>query len=498
MLTNAAGSLRPEVGPGTPDGDLRPHQPHRPQPADRPQRRGDRAALPEPGRRLRPRRCSPSCARAPASSDIDLAEGVYLAVSGPSFETPAEIRAFRTHGRRRGRHVDRPRDDPRPPRGDARGRRLRHLQPRRRAVRRAAEPRADPEGRRARRRRPRAGCSRTSSGRLRHDASSPRRSSAASATARRSSAEEIEWLVARHHRRLGERRAGRGAGDGDRHQRHGRRRARRADRRHDALGRGPAVGPRPPGARQALDRRRRRQGLAPARADRRGLRRRGADDLRPRPGPHRRHARQARRHPRLRHDARPRALRRHRARGGLRDHRPDGRPRAGRPAPLRHPRRHGHRRVDPAHRRLDPLQEARRRARRARHGRQGRLGRLPARARPGARAGADDHRGGGGQRPALRGAADRHGPRAGPHGRQRRRGARVDRPPHGRGERPAPARGHLRAVRAAAAPEGARRRPARRARVGRRGRGLRAHGRGARRPERPARAPRRPPARPRR
>jgi xanthosine phosphorylase len=30
--------------------------------------------------------------------DIDLAEGVYLAVSGPSFETPAEISAFRTLG----------------------------------------------------------------------------------------------------------------------------------------------------------------------------------------------------------------------------------------------------------------------------------------------------------------------------------------------------------------------------------------------------------------
>src|SRR5215211_1342577 len=30
--------------------------------------------------------------------DIALAEGVYLAVVGPSFETPAEIRAFRTLG----------------------------------------------------------------------------------------------------------------------------------------------------------------------------------------------------------------------------------------------------------------------------------------------------------------------------------------------------------------------------------------------------------------
>ena len=35
---------------------------------------------------------------AAAAMDVPLAEGVYLAVSGPSFETPAEIRAFRTLG----------------------------------------------------------------------------------------------------------------------------------------------------------------------------------------------------------------------------------------------------------------------------------------------------------------------------------------------------------------------------------------------------------------
>lgn len=35
---------------------------------------------------------------AAAEEGFDLAEGVYLAVSGPSFETPAEIRAFRTLG----------------------------------------------------------------------------------------------------------------------------------------------------------------------------------------------------------------------------------------------------------------------------------------------------------------------------------------------------------------------------------------------------------------
>ena len=36
--------------------------------------------------------------RAAAALGIDLPEGVYLATAGPSFETPAEIRAFRTLG----------------------------------------------------------------------------------------------------------------------------------------------------------------------------------------------------------------------------------------------------------------------------------------------------------------------------------------------------------------------------------------------------------------
>jgi purine-nucleoside phosphorylase len=35
---------------------------------------------------------------ASSAEDITLAEGVYLGLSGPSFETPAEIRAFRTLG----------------------------------------------------------------------------------------------------------------------------------------------------------------------------------------------------------------------------------------------------------------------------------------------------------------------------------------------------------------------------------------------------------------
>ena len=48
------------------------------------------------------------------------------------------------------------------------------------------------------------------------------------------------------------------------------------------------------------------------------------------------------------------------------------------------------------------------------------------------------------------GAPHRHGPGARPHGRQRRRGARVDRPPDRRGERRAAARGDARAERRAA------------------------------------------------
>jgi xanthosine phosphorylase len=97
VLTNAAGSLRPELGPGSlmliadhvnlsgvnvlvgPNAD----------------ELGDRftslrdAYDPELREGLR---------AAAAELGIEVGEGVYLAVSGPSFETPAEIRAFRTLG----------------------------------------------------------------------------------------------------------------------------------------------------------------------------------------------------------------------------------------------------------------------------------------------------------------------------------------------------------------------------------------------------------------
>jgi xanthosine phosphorylase len=97
VLTNAAGSLRPELGPGRlmlisdhinmsgvnvltgPNADELGDRFTSLRDAYDPRlREGLRAAAGELG--------------------IELAEGVYLAVSGPTFETPAEIRAFRTLG----------------------------------------------------------------------------------------------------------------------------------------------------------------------------------------------------------------------------------------------------------------------------------------------------------------------------------------------------------------------------------------------------------------
>ena len=97
VLTNAAGSLRAEVGPGSLMAI-----------SDHINLTGHNPLIGANDEAIGPR--FPSLAgaydpellaglRASAGElDITLAEGVYLAVSGPSFETPAEIRAFRTMG----------------------------------------------------------------------------------------------------------------------------------------------------------------------------------------------------------------------------------------------------------------------------------------------------------------------------------------------------------------------------------------------------------------
>lgn len=97
VLTNAAGSLRPEIGPGSlmaiadhinltgvnlltgpNDDSIGPRFPSLRDAYDP----ALRELLRESAREL----------------EVSLAEGVYLAVSGPSFETPAEIRAYRVLG----------------------------------------------------------------------------------------------------------------------------------------------------------------------------------------------------------------------------------------------------------------------------------------------------------------------------------------------------------------------------------------------------------------
>ena len=97
VLTNAAGSLRPEVGPGSLMAIT-----------DHINLTGVNLLMGPNDDSIGPRFPSlrdaydPNLLQALRASardaQVDLAEGVYLAVTGPSFETPAEIRAFRTLG----------------------------------------------------------------------------------------------------------------------------------------------------------------------------------------------------------------------------------------------------------------------------------------------------------------------------------------------------------------------------------------------------------------
>jgi xanthosine phosphorylase len=97
VLTNAAGSLRPSVGPGSLMAIT-----------DHINMTGVNVLMGPNDDAIGPRFPSLRDAYDPALLDvlresarevgIDLAEGVYLAVSGPSFETPAEIRAYATLG----------------------------------------------------------------------------------------------------------------------------------------------------------------------------------------------------------------------------------------------------------------------------------------------------------------------------------------------------------------------------------------------------------------
>ena len=234
--------------------------------------------------------------------DIELAEGVYLATAGPTFETPAEIRAFRTLGadavgmstvpevilaRHAGLRVAAVSAITNLAEGMG-GEELSHEQTLRNAEVAARDlVRLVTNSRRSSEllapeviRKKRDGAALTRRGdRL------PRR---------------------RHHRRRPQRRPGRRAGDGVLPEGLDARGAAGAHDGHARLRQRARLGPRQARCRQALDGRRGGQGEPDARADPRRVRRGGADDQRPRARPYGRDAGQARRDPRLHVHARDR------------------------------------------------------------------------------------------------------------------------------------------------------------------------------------------------
>ena len=97
ILTNAAGSLRTELGPGS----LMAISDHINLTGQNPLVGPNDDAIGPRFPSLRDAYDPELRAALHATADevgVPLADGVYLAVSGPSFETPAEIRAFRTLG----------------------------------------------------------------------------------------------------------------------------------------------------------------------------------------------------------------------------------------------------------------------------------------------------------------------------------------------------------------------------------------------------------------
>ena len=97
VLTNAAGGLDPHVRPRHADADDRSHQPHGPEPADRAERRCDGRAVHGSDRGVErpPAVAAPAAA---AAEDVPFAEGIYVGLTGPTYETPAEVRMLAALG----------------------------------------------------------------------------------------------------------------------------------------------------------------------------------------------------------------------------------------------------------------------------------------------------------------------------------------------------------------------------------------------------------------
>ena len=141
ILTNAAGG----INTGFAQGALMVIDDHinllGQQSARRAERRPLRPALSGHDRGLLAAAARASPTRRRARAGVPLQHGVYVAVHGPSYETPAEIRAFRTHRRRRRRHVHGARGDRRAAHGHGGAGHLVHHQHGGRRAAAAARPR---------------------------------------------------------------------------------------------------------------------------------------------------------------------------------------------------------------------------------------------------------------------------------------------------------------------------------------------------------------------
>ncbi len=108
ILTNAAGSLKPKMRPGS----IMMMTDHINQSGMNPLigSHGDENFVPMTDA-YDPANCRRPCKAAAKKEKLKLHQGVYVWYSGPSFETPAEIRMFRIIGGTRRWHVDRARNN---------------------------------------------------------------------------------------------------------------------------------------------------------------------------------------------------------------------------------------------------------------------------------------------------------------------------------------------------------------------------------------------------
>ena len=98
VLTNAAGGINLDPSARRPGADHRPHQSAGRESAGRRERGRLRAAISRICRKRTASASARSRTTTAAELGIELSEGVYAAMLGPSYETPAEIRFLRTIG----------------------------------------------------------------------------------------------------------------------------------------------------------------------------------------------------------------------------------------------------------------------------------------------------------------------------------------------------------------------------------------------------------------